>query len=142
MVRTIIFQSYRGGAYMARIMIVDDAMIMRIKLRDVLTRLGHDVVAEASDGKQAVRDYKLCHPDIITMDITMPNMNGINAVKQIISETPSANIIVISALAQRFMVIEAIQAGAKNYLIKPFDEVKLAIVISKVLADIEKSKAT
>jgi two-component system chemotaxis response regulator CheY len=117
---------------MARILIADDSFVMRKKLQEILERLGHKVVAEAADGIQAVHIYEKFLPDIVTMDINMPNMDGIAAVKQIIAKYPNASIIMISSLAQKLMVIEAMQNGAKNYIIKPIDEQKLENVIRSI----------
>ncbi|MCL6443905.1 MAG: response regulator [Alicyclobacillus sp.] len=107
---------------MARIMIVDDAAFMRMMLKNILIEDGHDIVAEASDGKAAVELYKELRPDVVIMDITMPEMDGIQAVKAIRTIHPDANIIMCSAMGQQQMVISAIQNGAKGFIVKPFQK--------------------
>jgi YesN/AraC family two-component response regulator len=104
-----------------RIIIADDSVLMRRSLKSILKQLGHVVIGEAANGKEAVALYKMFKPDLITMDITMPVMDGIEAVNEIVKEYPDANIIMISALNQKEMVFKAIERGAKYYIIKPFD---------------------
>lgn len=118
---------------MAKILVVDDSSIMRRNLSAILTSAGHDVIAEASNGEQAVKEYKRAKPDLVTMDITMPELDGIAAVKKIISLDPDAKIVIISALEQKFMVLSAIQNGAKHYIIKPFIPDKVIAVVNAVL---------
>ena len=118
---------------MARIMIVDDSFVMRKKLKELLERFGHTVVVEAVDGIQAAKFYDSYIPDLVTMDINMPNVDGIATVKEICTKHPDAKIIMISSLAQKIMVIEAMKNGAKNYIIKPIEEDKLIRVIDNVL---------
>lgn len=127
---------------MARILIVDDSFVMRKKLKEILERLGHKVVSEASDGNQAIHAYEKCMPDLVTMDINMPNIDGIAAVKQITYINPNAKVVMISSLAQKMMVIEAMQNGAKNYVLKPIDENKLDSVINLVLSEKTPSTST
>lgn len=103
-----------------RILIVDDAAFMRMMIKDILVKNGFDVVAEASDGAQAVEKFKEHSPDLVTMDITMPEMDGITALKEIKQIDPQAKIIMCSAMGQQSMVIDAIQAGAKDFIVKPF----------------------
>jgi len=102
---------------------------MRRNLKSILKQAGHNVVAEASNGKEAVELYKKCEPDLVTMDITMPLMTGIDAVKKIMCEYPDANIIMISALDQKHMVFKALECGAKHYIVKPF---KVAAVLKAI----------
>lgn len=123
---------------MASFLIVDDAHIMRRKIREVLTKLGHNVVAEASEGKQALKEYGIYHPDIVTMDINMPNMDGIETVRLLLEQSPEAKVVMISSESQKFKVIEAIQVGAVGYLIKPFDEKKMEDAVNNVLEKITK----
>ncbi len=118
---------------MARIMIVDDSFVMRKKLKELLERFGHTIVVEAVDGIQAAKFYDSYMPDLVTMDINMPNVDGIATVKEICTRHPDAKIIMISSLAQKIMVIEAMKNGAKNYIIKPIEEDKLIKVIDNVL---------
>lgn len=118
---------------MARIMIVDDALIMRTTLRNILDKAGHEIVFEAINGEQAILNYPKCQPDLITMDITMPGLGGIETIKRIIESDPAANIIVVSALGQKHIVFDALQNGAKNYVLKPIVAEKLLFVINLVL---------
>ncbi|OPY58564.1 MAG: Chemotaxis protein CheY [Pelotomaculum sp. PtaU1.Bin035] len=117
-----------------RILIVDDAAFMRMMIRSIVTKNGYEVVDEAGNGQEAVELYKLHKPDLITMDITMPDMNGIEGVKAIRSVDPGAKIIMCSAMGQRHMVMEAIEAGAKSFIVKPFKQGQLLQTIEKVLA--------
>ncbi|WP_438448349.1 response regulator [Gorillibacterium sp. sgz5001074] len=118
---------------MKRILIVDDSSVMRKNLRLILSREGYEVVAEASNGEEARRLYRVNRPDLVTMDITMPVMNGIDAVKAIRQEDPEARIIVISAFDQRNMLFEAMENGAKHYMIKPITAEKLLQAVTQVL---------
>jgi len=118
---------------MANILIVDDSILMRRNLRTLLQEAGHTVVAEASDGIDAFAEYEKHMPDLVTMDITMPVMNGIDAVKKIIAKFPEAVIIMISALDQKNMVFEAVQSGAKHYILKPITIEKILSTINSVL---------
>lgn len=118
---------------MTNILIVDDSILMRRNLRILLQQAGHNVVAEASDGMQAFSEYEKHLPDLVTMDITMPLMNGIDSVKKIIAKYPQANIVMISALDQKNMVFEAIQSGAKHYILKPITIEKILSTINSVL---------
>ncbi|WP_172251181.1 response regulator [Saccharibacillus deserti] len=105
---------------MAKIMIVDDAAFMRIVLKEMLNKLGHEVVAEAANGVEAFREYARVKPDIVTMDITMPEMDGITAVRKIKESDPDAQIIMCSAMGQQGMIVEAVHAGAIDFIVKPF----------------------
>ncbi|MFN4223375.1 MAG: chemotaxis protein CheY [Fervidobacterium nodosum] len=118
---------------MARVLVVDDAAFMRMMLKDILTKAGHEVVGEAANGVEAVEKYKELKPDVVTMDITMPEMNGIDAIKEIKKFDPNATVIVCSAMGQQAMVIEAIQAGAKDFIVKPFQAARVIEAIQKVL---------
>lgn len=117
---------------MARVLIVDDASFMRMAIKDIITKAGHEVVAEANNGNAAVNKYKEVKPDIVTMDITMPEMNGIEAVKAIRQFDPEANIIMCSAMGQQAMVVDAVKAGAKDFIVKPFDKDKVLESLQKV----------
>ncbi|WP_028545165.1 response regulator [Paenibacillus taiwanensis] len=116
-----------------RILIVDDAAFMRMMIRDILTKNGYEVVGEAADGAQAIEKYKEHKPDLITMDITMPEMDGITALKEIRKTDPSAKVIMCSAMGQQAMVIDAIQAGAKDFIVKPFQADRVIEAIKKTL---------
>ena len=113
---------------MAKILIVDDAAFMRLMLKDILSKMGHEI-CEAEDGIDSISKYNEFKPDLVTMDITMPKMGGIDALKKIISIDSKANVIMCSAMGQQEMVIEAIQSGAKDFIVKPFqpDRVKDAV---------------
>lgn len=116
-----------------RILIVDDAAFMRMMIKDILTKNGYEVVGEAADGVQAVEKYKELRPDLVTMDITMPEMDGITALKQIKAFDPSAVVIMCSAMGQQAMVIDAIQAGAKDFIVKPFQADRVLEAIHKAI---------
>jgi len=118
---------------MANILIVDDSIIMRRNLKTIFTKAGHNVIAEASNGQQALQLYEKFLPDVVTMDITMPNVNGIEAVKLIISKYPDAKIIIISGLDQKNVVYSALEYGAKHYIIKPISEKKVLDILDAVL---------
>ncbi len=120
---------------MARVMIVDDSIIARRNLKVILTQAGHTIVAEASNGKEAMIEYDKYMPDLVTMDITMPILNGIDAVKGIIRKYPEARIVMISALDQRNMVFEALENGAQHYIIKPITSDNVLKVVETVLAE-------
>ena len=116
-----------------RILIVDDAAFMRMMIKDILTKNGFEVVGEAADGLQAVEKYKEVNPDLVTMDITMPEMDGITSLKEIKKIDPAAKIIMCSAMGQQAMVIDAIQAGAKDFIVKPFQADRVLEAIKKTL---------
>lgn len=116
-----------------RILIVDDAAFMRMMIRDILTKNGFEVCGEANDGMQAVEKFKELSPDLITMDITMPEMDGIVALKEIKKIDPNAKVIMCSAMGQQAMVIDAIQAGAKDFIVKPFQADRVVEAIKKTL---------
>ncbi|PLT32580.1 response regulator [Bacillus sp. V5-8f] len=118
---------------MARVMITDDAAFMRLQLKDMITKAGHEVVGEAENGKVAVEKYLELKPDLVTMDITMPEMDGVNAVREIKRHDPNAKILMCSAMGQQHMVIEAIQAGAKDFLVKPFSADRIEEALRKHL---------
>ena len=117
-----------------KILIVDDASFMRMMIKDILTRNGYEIVGEAENGVQAVDKYKELTPDLVTMDITMPEMDGISAVKEIKKVNPQAMIVMCSAMGQQAMVIESIQAGAKDFIVKPFQPSRVIEAIGKVLS--------
>ena len=118
---------------MARILVVDDSAIMRKNLHTLLTQAGHVVAGEAGTGQDAIEAYARVQPDLVTMDITMPGMDGVNAVKQIRARYPEACIIVISAEHQKNLVYEALKSGARHYLTKPLRLAKLTEVLAAVL---------
>lgn len=116
-----------------KILIVDDAAFMRMMIKDILTKNGYDVVAEAADGAQAIEKYKEHRPDLVTMDITMPEVDGISALKEIKKIDPDAKVIMCSAMGQQAMVIDAIQAGAKDFIVKLFQADRVIEAIQKTL---------
>lgn len=116
-----------------KVLVVDDALFMRKMLTDILTKNGYEVVGEASDGKEAYQKYKELKPDVVTMDITMPGTTGIEGTQMIVSEFPDARVVMCSAMGQETMVIEAIKAGAKNFIVKPFQPDKVLEVLQQAM---------
>ncbi|HET6373422.1 MAG TPA: response regulator [Candidatus Polarisedimenticolia bacterium] len=117
----------------ARVLIVDDALFMRSMLRDILAGTQrYEVVGEAGDGREAIEKYETLHPDIVTMDIVMPEMDGIEAIRQILGKDPRATIVVCSALGQEALVIESIGAGARDFIVKPITPEKVIKVLDKI----------
>jgi two-component system chemotaxis response regulator CheY len=126
--------NYLGGLQMGKkILIVDDAAFMRMMIRDILEKNSYEVAGEAENGETAVRLYKDLKPDAVLMDITMPKMDGIEAVKEIINMDKNAKIIMCSAIGQHSMVIESIQAGAKDFIVKPFQPARVVEAVKNVL---------
>lgn len=115
-------------------MVVDDAAVMRLILSKIFIEAGYEVVAEATTGNEAVIKYQQFKPDLVTMDITMPDMNGLNALKLIKKIDPDAKIIMCSAMGQRRLVLEALEAGALSFVVKPFDGQQVIEVVRKVFA--------
>jgi two-component system chemotaxis response regulator CheY len=115
------------------VLICDDAIFMRTMIGDILTQAGFRVVGEAENGVQAVERYRELRPDIVTMDIVMPEMGGIDAVREILAEDPSAKVLMCSAMGQQGLVIEAIQAGARDFVVKPFQPSRVLEAIQRVL---------
>jgi len=118
-----------------RILIVDDASFMRMMLRDILLAKGFDIAGEAENGIEASILFKRLNPDLVLMDITMPEMNGIQAVSDIIKIDPDAKIIMVSAMGQQAMVIQSIKAGAIDFVVKPFHADRVVDAINKALYD-------
>ena len=116
-----------------KILLVDDAAFMRMMLKDILTKNGYEVVGEAENGAKAVEKYKEVTPDLVTMDITMPEMDGISALKNIRSIDSNAKVVMCSAMGQQAMVIEAIQAGARDFIVKPFQADRVLEAVKKVI---------
>lgn len=114
------------------VLITDDTAFMRMTLKNVIEKNGYKVVGEAGDGEEAIALYQELQPDMVTMDITMPKMDGITAIKEIIKVDPGARIIVCSAMGQKPMVIEALNAGAKDFLVKPFDAQRVVESLRKI----------
>lgn len=124
----------RSWHNMARtVLICDDAIFMRAMIGDILRQAGFEVVGEAETGLQAVEKYRELRPDLVTMDIVMPDMGGIDAVRAIISEFPDAQILMCSAMGQQALVVEAIQAGARDFVVKPFQPSRVLEAVRRVL---------
>jgi two-component system chemotaxis response regulator CheY len=115
------------------VLICDDAVFMRTMLSDILTQAGFSVVGQAQTGTEAVAKYKELQPDLVTMDIVMPDMGGIEAVKKIVEEYPDAKILMCSAMGQQSLVVEAIQAGARDFVVKPFQPSRVLEAVQRVL---------
>jgi two-component system chemotaxis response regulator CheY len=116
------------------VLIVDDAIFMRMLLKEILKKNGYNVVGEAEDGVSAVNKYQELKPDLVTMDITMPEMDGISALKEIKKIDANAKIIMCSAIGQQAVVINAIQAGAQDFIVKPFEPIRVMEAVQKALA--------
>lgn len=115
------------------ILICDDAAFMRMMIKDILTKNGYNVAGEAENGLKAIEKYNETKPDLVLMDITMPEMDGIQALKQIRAMDPGACVIMCSAMGQQAMVIEAIQSGAKDFIVKPFQAERVLEAVKKVV---------
>lgn len=120
---------------MAKILLVDDAAFMRMMVKDALSKNGYADLHEACDGKEAVEKYGELHPDLVIMDITMPNMDGLEALKTIRAGDPNASVVMCSAMGQEAMVIEAIKAGAKDFIVKPFKAERILKTVSSIVGD-------
>jgi two-component system chemotaxis response regulator CheY len=116
-----------------KVLVVDDAAFMRMMIKDILGKNGYEIIGEAENGQKAVEKYQELRPDITTMDITMPEMDGITAVKQIKKMDPAAKVIMCSAMGQQAMVIEAIQSGAKDFIVKPFQPDRVLEAVRKAV---------
>jgi two-component system chemotaxis response regulator CheY len=119
---------------MARILVVDDAAFMRKVLSDTLSRGGHEVVGEAGDGVEAVERFRELRPDLATLDITMPGKDGIQALKEILLYDPRARVVICSALGQEANVLESIRAGARDFVVKPFQPDRVLQAVENSLA--------
>ena len=117
-----------------RVLIVDDALFMRTMLRNIFVESGFEVVGEAGNGNDAVEKYRALRPDLTTMDIVMPEKNGIEALKLIMALDPQARVVMCSALGQESLIIEALEVGARDFIVKPFKPAKVVEVAQKVLA--------
>ncbi|NLO47892.1 MAG: response regulator [Clostridiales bacterium] len=117
---------------MARVLIVDDAAFMRISIKNMLTKNGHEVIGEAENGIVGIERYKELSPDIVTMDITMPEMSGLDALREIMKINPAAKVLMVSAMGQEAMVRDAILSGAKGFIVKPFKEDGIISAIKKL----------
>ena len=116
-----------------RVLVCDDAIFMRTMISDILSGAGYEVVGEAETGLQAIDRYKELKPDLVTMDIVMPDMGGIDAVREIVKGDANAKILMCSAMGQQALVVEAIQAGAKDFVVKPFQPSRVLEAVQRVL---------
>ncbi len=116
------------------VLIVDDAAFMRMMLKKILTTEDFEVVAEAENGREAIKLYEEHNPDLVTMDITMPDMDGIEAVEHILEYDEDANIIMVSAMGQQKMVVEAVQAGAEDFVVKPFEDERVMEAVNNIFS--------
>jgi two-component system chemotaxis response regulator CheY len=117
----------------ASILIVDDALFMRTMLKGIFVEAGYKTIYEAEDGVEAVERYATLKPDLVTMDIVMPRMDGIEALKKILAANPDANVVMCSALGQEALIIEALECGAKDFIVKPFKPPKVVSVVERIL---------
>lgn len=118
----------------ARILVVDDAAFMRHMIKNILVGLGHQIVGEACDGNEACQKYEELHPDMVTLDLVMPNKGGLAALEDIRKADPTAKVVVISAIDQRQPLMEALKLGAADYVVKPFEKDRVEEAINRVLA--------
>ncbi len=116
------------------VLVCDDAIFMRTMIADILTQAGYKVIGEAESGVEAVRRFQELKPDLVTMDIVMPEMGGIDAVREIIKQDPTARILMCSAMGQQALVVEAIQAGAKDFVVKPFQPARVLEAVQRLLS--------
>ena len=118
---------------MPTVLVVDDALFMRTTMKRMLENHQFEIIGEAANGFEAIEQYNKLQPDVVTMDITMPGMTGIEAVKEIISKDPSAKIVMVTALGQQKLIVDALESGAKDFITKPFDPVQLVQVLRNVV---------
>lgn len=119
---------------MAKILIVDDSAVSRKKLKAILEAANYEVAGEAGDGAEALKKYAALAPDLVTLDITMPNADGISVLKEILQQDPAAKVVMVTALGRGEKILEALDAGAKNYITKPFTDERLISAIQAALA--------
>ena len=119
---------------MARVLVVDDAAFMRKMVTDALTKGGHEVIGEAGNGAEAVTRFQELRPEVTTLDITMPEKDGVSALREILYLDPAARVVMCSALGQETKVLEAIRSGAKDFVVKPFEAERLQAAVAKALA--------
>jgi len=115
-----------------RVMVVDDALFMRNMLKDIFVRAGYEVVAEAENGEMALELYRETRPDLVTMDIVMPRKSGIEALQEIMTNHPEACVVMVSALGQDSLVLEAVESGAKDFIVKPFKEENVLEIVRRI----------
>lgn len=117
---------------MRKVLIVDDAAFMRLAIKNILEKNGFEVIGEAENGRIAVQKYKDLGPDLVTLDITMPEMTGLEALKEIMAFDPKAKVVMVSAMGQQNMIMESVMSGAKSFIIKPFKEDHVIQTLSKI----------
>ncbi len=117
----------------AKILIVDDAAFMRMMLKDILSKSGYEIIGEAENGVQAIEKYKELQPDLVTMDITMPELDGVTAVLKIREVDSQARILMVSAMGQQKLIVESLEAGALDFIVKPFQPTKVIETVKKCL---------
>ncbi len=117
-----------------KVLICDDAIFMRTMVGDILTQAGFEVVGEAETGVQAIERYRALRPDLVTMDIVMPDMGGIDAVREITKLDPEAKVLMCSAMGQQALVVEALQAGARDFVVKPFQPSRVLEAVERILS--------
>lgn len=115
-----------------RMLLVDDAVFIRLKLKALLTDMGHEVVGEASNGAEAIEQYQRFKPEVVLMDITMPGMNGLTALKEIKKIDPHAIVVMVSAMGSQEFVLDAITAGARDFIVKPFETERIRKVLDSL----------
>lgn len=120
---------------MTRVMIVDDTEFMRMVIRDTLIKYGYEVVAEAADGEEAIQTYLQIKPDLVLMDITMPNMSGEEALKKLLFMDPKAKVLMCSSLGQQAVITESLKIGAMGFIVKPFEPDEMVAVMRKITAN-------
>ncbi len=116
-----------------RILLADDAAFMRLMLKNILEGAGYEVVGEAQNGREAIEKFRELKPDMVISDMVMPEKGGIDVIREVMAEFPDANVLICSAIGQQALVIEAIQAGAKDYLVKPFEQANVIETVSKII---------
>lgn len=118
---------------MGKILVVDDAAFMRMMMKDILTKGNHEVIGEAEDGKQCLLEYAKLKPDLVTLDITMPELDGLNTLLALKKMDPAAKVVMVSAMGQQNIVVQAIKAGAKDFVVKPFQPERVMEAVNKAL---------
>lgn len=120
---------------MANVLVVDDTAFMRLSIKQILEKNGHKMIAEAADGKEAILKYTEYKPDVTILDITMPEMSGLDALAHIKENDPNAKVVICSALGQQEQLAKAIELGAKDFIVKPFEQDRMIAALNKVLGD-------
>ena len=133
-------RTMEGDFMSLRVLVVDDAAFMRQQLKEAFAKFGAEVVGEASDGSECLQKYAVLKPDMVTMDITMENMDGITALKLLKEKYPEARIVMVSAMGQQEKFIDSIQAGAFDFIVKPFKTDRIGVIVNKLEAELKKNK--